>query len=144
MKIKTEVEEAKSDIASATMKTLNAQSCRNMGSPLCWLFPPGRVKAAAKRIVVIRVPTMEKAPAVSFAHFSPSFASSLCCSINISRGFFPSWFFASLHLGCTISSTACTCNNRCLRTQKRYSAILDWFFSKFFLNKIILSNLKFI
>ncbi|WVZ09583.1 hypothetical protein V8G54_014113 [Vigna mungo] len=105
MKMRTEVEERKSDIVSAMINKVNVWSCKKMGIPVsCW-FPPGTVKAAANMMVIIRVPTRVKELAVSFAHFSPAFTISTWLSLNISRGFLPSPFFSSLHLGCTISST---------------------------------------
>jgi len=125
MKMRTEVEDVKRDTASAMINKVNIWSRKKMGTPVSWLFPPGTVKAAANMIVIIRVPTRVKELAVSLAHFSPAFTISAWLSLNISRGFLPSPFFSSLHLGCTISSTTCT--NKLLLLLSYYGLIFHFF-----------------
>lgn len=84
MNIITEVAEVKTDIESAMINTVNVMLFEKMGTPVFSSFPPGIVKAAANKIVVIRVPTIENDLADCFAHFSPSITSSLCVSVNSS------------------------------------------------------------
>ena len=87
--IKTEVDDVKRESPFATVNIMNGLlSVSNiMGRPLISLLPPGTVKAVVNMTAAIRVPTIILDPAVFFIHFSPSFARSLCSSVNKVAGF---------------------------------------------------------
>ncbi|KAL7616409.1 hypothetical protein Lser_V15G00244 [Lactuca serriola] len=87
--INTEVDDAKRDSPFDIIKIMNVfLSVYNMmGRPDLSLVPPGMVKAVVNMTAAIRVPTIILDPAVFFIHFSPSFARSLCSSVNNVLGF---------------------------------------------------------
>lgn len=96
-KITIEIDEEKRATASDNRKTLNHSLFLKMGNPVVSLIPPGTVKGAAKTTVAIKVETSMHEVAVSFIHFSPSFRSSLCCSVKRSCATSPLLFLALMY-----------------------------------------------
>ena len=94
-----EVADVNMDNASDSANKLNIMSPANIGVPSLSSFPPGTVIAAAKVIVVNSVAVTSPEFAVSFNHFSPCLANSLCSLENTISAVSPTLFFSSMHRG---------------------------------------------
>lgn len=104
--ISIEVEELNKDRALHKEKTIKEAWFTKTGVPLL-STPPGRVKAAAKTTVAMRVATTEQDCAVCFIHSSPFVLKLLCSLVNKTWGEMWSLFSASAYSGLTTFSTAC-------------------------------------
>ncbi|KAL5824365.1 hypothetical protein ACOSQ3_020428 [Xanthoceras sorbifolium] len=104
--INREVKEENIPSASEMANTMNAFVCKNIGIPLSFTLPPGIVKAAANSTVAMSVETSMQELAVSFIHFSPCFANSLCCLLKTAFAVSLFAFRFSLWKGNVIFSTS--------------------------------------
>lgn len=86
----SEMKEEQTAASDETAKNLKAKWSWKIGLPVSWLTPPGTVADEAKATVAIRAAMKENELHVLLSHSLFLSKSSLCVSVNICSGVFPS------------------------------------------------------